>query len=213
MATFTGQEPCIVIDALAEFQLSVMERLNRKFFALRRLAQLLEQIGDVTELVPNIGALIPVEQISLETYQRLADNCPFLGLPPVSDANLAALKARVIEAYANLVARLNNHPHVRMGKVQKFLDRFQGEINAAGAVAEDALLCLQTICDTAAEAGSAFNKVTQADISKQVSLYTQNFVSNGGQVMTEGMRFKQEEVVTAIGHIKELSTSSVVSAQ
>lgn len=36
---------CDAIDALARFQFDVISKLNKKFIGLRRLAQLLEQLG------------------------------------------------------------------------------------------------------------------------------------------------------------------------
>ena len=66
MAVLTGQ-PCQVIDALAQFQYEVVRRLNRKFNALRRIAELLEAVGDLSVIVPNIGDLIPISSITLET--------------------------------------------------------------------------------------------------------------------------------------------------
>jgi hypothetical protein len=78
VAVLTGQ-PCQVLDALAQFQYDVVRRLNRKFNALRRIAELLEQVGDIGVLIPNIAELIPITSITLDTYQRLVENCPFLG--------------------------------------------------------------------------------------------------------------------------------------
>lgn len=211
MALIVNQ-PCQVIDALAQFQYDVIRRLNRKFNALRRLAELLEQIGDVRDLVPNLESLIPVSSISLETYHRLVVNCPFLGLPDVSDENLGLLRQRVVAAYAALIRQLLNHPHLRMGKLQSVLTRFQQDINAAAAVVADYLTCLQTICDTIDTAVSSFNNITQADIQKEVSDYTKFFVQNGGKIMTHGMEVKEQQIVTTIEHIQDLSTDIVTDA-
>jgi hypothetical protein len=189
MAVLTGQ-PCQVLDALAQFQYDVVRRLNRKFNALRRIADLLEQVGDTAVLVPNIAELIPVTSITLDTYQRLVENCPFLGLPDVSVANLGELRMRVQEAYGNLVRKLLNHPHLRMSKLQNILTKFQGDLNAGAAVVSDYLLCLQTICDTIGAVGTAFQNVTQADIQKEIAEYTKNFVQNAGEIMTEPMKAK-----------------------
>lgn len=212
MAVLTGQ-PCQVLDALAQFQYDVVRRLNRKFNALRRIAELLEQVGDVGVLLPNIGFLIPIHSITLETYERLVVNCPFLGLPDVSEANLAELRMKVQEAYGNLVRKLLNHPHLRMTKLQNTLTKFQNDLNAGAAVVSDFILCLQTICDTIGAVGTAFQGITTADIQKEIGEYTKNFVQNAGDVMTEGMKVKAKQVETTIEEIRDLSTETVADVE
>lgn len=209
MAVLTGQ-PCALIDTLAQFQYDVIRRLNRKFNALRRIADLLEQVGDLSVIVPNIGELIPVSSITLDTYARLVQNCPFLNLPETPNSeSLALLRQKVIEAYANLIRKLLNHPHLRMGKLQDVLTRFQNDMNAGAAVVADYLTCLQTICDTIGVAGTAFASVTQADIKKEVAAYAKNFGSNAGRVMTDGMIVKEQQVQTMLDEIRDLSTDTV----
>lgn len=209
MAVLSGQ-PCAVLDSLAQFQYDVIRRLNRKFLALQRLAQLLEQVGDLTVLAPNIGELIPISNITLDTYARLVQNCPFLGLPETpTDESLNLLRAKVVEAYAALIRKYLNHPFLRMAKLQEALAKFQSDINAGAAVVADYLLCLQTICDTIGVIGTAFQNISQADIAKEVSSYTKNFVANAGEVLTEPQRIKVEQVRDTISHIQDLSTDVV----
>jgi multidrug efflux pump subunit AcrA (membrane-fusion protein) len=213
MPILSGQ-PCAVLDALAQFQFDVMKRLNRKFASLQRIAQLLEQVGDLTVLVPNIGDLIPISSITLDTYARLVQNCPFLGLPETPTAeSLAQLRQRVIEAYSALVRKLLNHPFLRMNKLQEALAKFQSDINAGAAVVSDYIKCLQTICDTIGAIGTAFANISQADIGKEIANYTTNFVAKSGQVLTEGQKVKVEQVHTTITEIKALSTDVVTDAQ
>jgi hypothetical protein len=211
MAVLTGQ-PCAVIDSLAQFQYDVVRRLNRKFNALRRIAELLEQVGDVGVLIPNIAELIPIQSITLDTYQRLYENCPFLGLPDVSVANLGELRLKVQAAYGNLVRKLLNHPHLRMTKLQNALTKFQNDLNAGAAVVSDYLLCLQTICDTIGAAGTAFQNITQADIQSELAKYTKNFVENAGEILTEPMKAKAGQVEDTIREIRDLSTDTVTDS-
>lgn len=211
MAVLTGQ-PCAVLDSLAQFQYNVVRRLNRKFNALRRIAELLEQVGDIGVLIPNIAELIPITSITLDTYQRLVENCPFLGLPDVSVANLGVLRMKVQEAYGNLVRQLLNHPHLRMTKLQGVLNKFQGDLNAGAAVVSDYLLCLQTICDTIGAVGTAFQNITQADIQKEIAAYTKNFVENAGEILTDPMKVKAGQIENTIKNIKDLSTDTVTDA-
>lgn len=208
MAVLTGQ-PCQVLDALAQFQYDVVRRLNRKFNALRRIAELLEQVGDIGVLIPNLAELIPITSITLDTYQRLVENCPFLGLPDVSVANLGELRMKVEAAYGSLVRQLLNHPHLRMTKLQNALNKFQNDLNAGAAVVSDFILCLQTICDTIGAVGTAFQNITQADIKKEIAAYTKNFVEHAGEILTDPMKVKATQVQTTIQQIKDLSTETV----
>jgi hypothetical protein len=208
VAVLTGQ-PCQVLDALAQFQYDVVRRLNRKFNALRRIAELLEQVGDIGVLIPNIAELIPITSITLDTYQRLVENCPFLGLPDVSVANLGELRLKVEVAYGNLVRKLLNHPHLRMTKLQGVLTKFQNDLNAGAAVANDFILCLQTICDTIGAVGTAFQNITQADIRKEIANYTKNYIENAGEILTDPMKVKATQVQDTIREIRDLSTETV----
>lgn len=213
MPILSGQ-PCAVLDALAQFQYDVMKRLNRKFASLQRIAALLEQAGDLTVLVPNINELIPISSITLDTYDRLVQNCPFLGLPETpTDESLNLLRAKVTEAYAALIRRLLNHPFLRMNKLQEALAKFQSDINAGAAVVSDYLKCLQTICDTIGAIGTAFSNISQADIGKEIASYTTNFVAKSGQILTEGQKVKVEQVHSTITEIRALSTDIVTDAQ
>jgi len=73
---------CGVIDALSDFQQKVIEAINGKFAALRRLSELLEQLSDLTGFIPDITKLIPLSAIDLTLYETLRAECPFLHLPP-----------------------------------------------------------------------------------------------------------------------------------
>src|SRR3546814_17194489 len=96
-----------------------------------------------------------------------------------------------------------------MSKLQETLIRFQNDLNAGAAVIADYITCLQTICDTIGVAGTAFANVTQADIQKEVSSYTRNYVANAGEVLTEGQRTKVSQVRTTIEEIELLSAETV----
>jgi hypothetical protein len=85
MPVLSGQ-PCAVLDALAQFQFDVMKRLNRKFASLQRIAALLEQAGDLTVLVPNLGELIPISSITLDHLHAPGAELPVPG--PARDAEL-----------------------------------------------------------------------------------------------------------------------------
>lgn len=187
-------DACQVVDTLVAFQLDVLKRINRKFAALRSLAQLLEQLGNLDELVPNIGALIPVIRIDLAIYENLVANCPYLNLPPYTTGDLNQLQVQVTGAYANFFRKLLNHPWNRMGQLQDQMDQFQGEVDAAITDAGDFLRCLQTVCAAGRAVAGQLNSLADADIAKEIGIFAENFAANAGQVMTEPMRIKYQEV-------------------
>lgn len=191
-------DPCQIVDALVAFQMDVLKRINRKFAAMRSLAQLLEQLGDLGDLVPNIGRLIPVVQIDLQTYENLVAQCPWLNLPPATTGDLNQLQAMVTGAYANFFNKLLRHPWNRMGQLQDQLDDFigslQGDINSAVTQTGDFLRCLQAVCAAGKAVVGTLNAVSDADIAKEINAFAENFVAEGGQVLTEGMKIKYQQI-------------------
>jgi len=204
MADNVVNDACQVVDTLAAFQLDVLKRINRKFAALRGLAQLLEQLGNLDELVPNIGALIPVVRIDLAIYENLVANCPYLNLPPFTTGDLNQLQVQVTGAYANFFRKLLNHPWNRMGQLQAQMDQFQGEVNAAITDAGDFLRCLQTVCAAGKAVAGQLNALSNADIAKEIGIFAENFAADAGQVMTEPMRIKYQELQDAQAQLKAL---------
>jgi hypothetical protein len=191
-------DPCQIVDTLVAFNLDVLKRINRKFAALRSLASLLEQLGDVSVLIPNIGRLIPVVNIDLALYENLVANCPYLNLPPATTGDLNQLQAMVTGAYANFFNKLLRHPWNRMGQLQDQLDNFlgqiQGDVNSAMTQSLDFLRCLQTVCAAGKAAIGQLNAIKDADIAAEINKFADNFVSDAGQVMTEGMKIKYQQI-------------------
>lgn len=197
-------DPCQIVDALAAFQLDVLKRINRKFAALRSLAQLIEQLGDLSTLIPNISKLIPIIQIDLAMYQRLAASCPFLNLPQVSTGDVNQLQAMVAGAYANFFNKLLRHPWNRLGLLQSYMDNFQSQINGAFAQAGDFFACLQAVCAAGKAVAGQLNAIADADIGKEIKTFANNFAANAGQVLTEGMKQKYAQIVEAKDQLKAL---------
>lgn len=199
--------PCNVLDALSDFQYDLMNRLNKKFEQLRRLAALLEQLGDLSWLIPNLNALIPVIDIDFDVYNQLAANCPFLGLPgnPVQ-GNLNALRAEVLSAYDNYARKILNHPFMRMGELQNELTKFQTQITGAMTQGQDFIRCLQSICAAGSALQSTVSKLSQTDIEATVSKFTENFVTNAGQVLTDPMKQKYQQATDALSTIQGLGS-------
>jgi|PlaIllAssembly_1097288.scaffolds.fasta_scaffold02449_4 hypothetical protein len=191
-------DPCQIVDTLAAANLEIMRRVNRKFAALRNLAQLLSQLGEVSELVPNIGRLIPVVNIDIQVYTDMQAACPYLNLPPYTTGSLNALQAQVTTAYANMVAKLLNHPWNRMGKLQEEMNQFllgiQSNIDFGLQQSQNFLLCLQTVCAAGKAVAGQLNAFSNADIGKEITTFANNFAANGGKVLTEGMEAKYEEL-------------------
>ena len=196
--------PCAVTDALARMQYDLIRRVNRKFESVRRLAALLMDLGNLSDLVPNIAALIPVVDIDFNTYNQLAAACPFLNLPFPGDASLAELRSKVIAAYANLMKGLLNHPWSRMGKLQEEFDQFTAKVNAVLGQGASYLECLQAACNAVSATGSAFQKVTQAHIQKELTAYGKGYLASAGKVLTDPMQTKYNDTVA----VRSLLTNS-----
>ena len=193
--------PCQVLDCLAAFQFDILRRINRKFAALRGLAQLLAQLINIDQLdhlLASITALVPIIQIDLSMYTAMLNGCPYLNLPPISadisPPDLSALQSLVAKAYADLYNKLLRHPLNRIAKLQAQMDGFQGQINAAFAQANDFLRCLQAICDTGALVASQMEAIAQTDIHKEFTKFTDNFVASAGQVITPDLSLKYAQV-------------------
>jgi hypothetical protein len=203
--------PCSILQGLVNWEMNMLRLLNKKFDALKRLAALLEQLGDISSLLPNISGLIPVANIDISAYTDLQVNCPFLNLPPYSNENIAQLRSKVNAAYADLARMLSALPHLRMGKVQGMLNDFQETINFP--YGEDYIRCLNSICAAIGTAGSLLKGLSQTDIQKELELFGQNFVDNAGQVLTEPMRIKHNEALQVYNQVLDLRDESVQDYQ
>lgn len=203
--------PCAVMQALVDWEMNAIKLLNKKFAALQRLAELIEQLGDVSTLLPNLSALIPVADIDLDVYTSLQVSCPFLNLPPYSNENLAALRSRVNTEYGLLARRLANHPYARLDKVQGMLNDWQNKINYP--YGEDYLRCLNSICAAIGVAGSFVEGLSQVNVANELALFEQNFVQNAGQVLTEPMRIKRDEAFGAYNQVLDLRDETVQDFQ
>lgn len=203
--------PCGVLQALVNWELNMLQLLNKKFAALRRLAALLEQLGDISTLLPNLSGLVPVAEIDISVYTDLQVNCPFLNLPPYSNEDIATLRSRVNAAYASLASTLSLHPYMRMDRVQKMLNDFQETINFP--YGEDYIRCLNSICAAIGTAGSLLEGVRQMDIQHELEAFGRDFVENAGQVLTEPMRIKRNEAMQLYNQVLDLRDESVQDFQ
>lgn len=205
-------DPCQVVDTLAAANLEIMRRVNKKFAALRNLAQLLSQLGEVSELVPNIGRLIPVIRVDIQLYTDIQTNCPYLNLPPATTGSIESLQAQLTTAYAQMVAKLLNHPWNRMGKLQEEMNQFllgiQGPIDFGLQQSQNFLRCLQAVCAAGKAVAGQLNAFSDADIGKEITTFANNFAANGGKVLTEGMEAKYEELQSMKRELIELGADT-----
>lgn len=199
---------CSITDALAEAQFYVLRKINNKFEALRRLSELLEQLGDLKSLIPNISSLVPIVDIDLSTYVNLVSNCPFLGLPPVSETSINALRNRVLSAYNAYMADLLNHPWMRMGELQDQLTKYQQQVNAAFAEGAQYIQCLQAACQAARATGSFLERVSSTDIDNEFARFGTNFVQNGGQVLTATAELKYSQALQTVETLRDLGADA-----
>ena len=181
---------CGVIDALSDFQQKIIEAINGKFAALRRLADLLEKLSDLTGFIPDISKLIPISAIDLTLYENLRNECKFLNLPPSEgdpEQVLGQLRAQVNAAYGRLLGQLNTHPLSRLATLQGKLDEYQQRFNIGALQGTDFMQCLQAACQAvlAVEGTvSSLSNTTASQVRKAAETYIKNTVTDQGKVLT-----------------------------
>jgi hypothetical protein len=201
-------DPCGIMQALVGWEMKVISSLNKKFAALQRLTELLEQLGDIASaLPPTLGVLVPVADIDLDAYTALQVNCPFLNLPPATTEDLNELRSKVNAAYALLARDLLKHPWIRMNNVQKALNDFQQKVNYP--YGEDYIRCLNSICAAINVAGSFLENLKQADVAAELASFGQNFVQRGGRVLSDAQAIKRDEAVQVYNQIIDLRDDTV----
>lgn len=181
-----------------------MRIVNRKFNALRRLAELLEQLGDISSFLPDINKLIPIHMINIDAYANLIGACPSLNLPAVSNADIGQLQSNLNVAYGNLIRKLEKHPWLRMGKVQDQLAKVQAKYNDTLNQGVQFYRCFQAACNAVDTAADFFADISATDFQQEFDDYTQNFVHGNAQVLNQRMTQKRDEVNGTIANINEL---------
>lgn len=201
---------CGVIDILSDFQQKVIDAINGKFASLRRLAELLEKLGDLTGFIPDISKLIPVSAIDLSVYETLRAECSFLNLPPASgdpEQVLGELRAQVNTAYGRLLGELNAHPLSRLDKLQGKLDSYQQRFNMAALGGTDFMQCLQAACQAAVAVKGAVSNLSNtsaAKVAKAAETYLKNMVTDQGKVLSAASQAKVDDFSSVVGGVKDL---------
>lgn len=184
-----------MLDVLAYLQQKIIELINAKFAALRRLAELLEKLADLSAFLPDISKLIPLSLIDLSMYENLRASCPFLNLPPATgpEEAIGRLRSQVYMAYAMIMRALNLSQYLRLGMLQAKLDEFQSKFNLAALGGGDFIRCLQAICATATAIEGTVSKVSKLSptkIANAAKTYVKNMVDDGGQVLSDAAKEK-----------------------
>lgn len=206
----TTQQVCGVVDALADFQQKVIEAVNAKFAALRRLSELLEQLADVTGFVPDISKLVPISSIDLSVYETLRNSCKFLNLPPAEgdpEQVLGQLRAQVNAAYGRLLGQLNLNPLSRMSKLQQKVDDYQQRFNVGALAGTDFMSCLQAACQAVvAVEGTVSNlsNTSPSKVTEQAKTFLKNTVTDQGKVLSAAAQVKVENWQSTRDGVAEL---------
>lgn len=207
---------CGVIDALSDFQQKVIDAINGKFAALRRLSELLERLSDLTGFIPDITRLIPISQIDLSVYETLRAECPFLNLPPASgdpEQVLGQLRAELNTAYGRLLGELNTHPLARLGKLQGKLNDYQSRFNLGALGGTDFMQCLQAACQAALSvqgAVSNLSNVTSSQVQQSAETYIKNMVTDQGQILSSASQAKVDDFNAVRSGLKDLMDIPVI---
>lgn len=201
--------PCAVTGAVAAGYQNAVTAINRKFNALQRLAELLEQLGDISALLEGINpaALIPLYAINFDVYTDLVNACPFLNLPKApSNTSTAQLQAMVGSAYAGMLQKLNLHPFIRLGALQTQMNKVQSSVNESLNTGEQFVQCLAQAC------ASTFGFFVNTNFQQQLDQFKRGYLASNGQVLTQEMQGKLQSVRGLIDNINELmSTAPVIT--
>ena len=204
-----GADPCAVTNAVANDYANSVTAINRKFSALQRLAELLEQLGDAESLLKGVNptTLIPLYAINFDTYTNLVTACPFLNLPKTpSNESTAALQEKVTTAYANMIKRLNLSPFIRMDKLQSQMDKVATDANKSLNDGTQFMQCLQQACATSADVVGFVN-----NFQGEAAQFAKNYLASNGRVLTTLQQQKVSEVRGLIDNLNELMTTAPVA--
>ncbi len=201
----SGAGPCDVMDILANDYFQIIKSVNRKFNALRRLAELIEQLGDLSGFIPDLSKLIPIKNIDLSTYANLKAACPQLDLPDLGIPDVTALQAEVNAAYGRLRDKLLKHPWMRLDALQEEMTNYQSQFNAFANKGTSFMQCLQAGC-AAYQAGSQFfSGLGKLDIEKELTTLFKNTVNGQVKVLNTQMEVKKSQVNDARDQLTVLS--------
>lgn len=207
-----GVSPCVITNIIANDYVNVVTALNRKYNALLRLVELLEQLADITSfLPPNLSSLVPLYLINFDTYTNLVTACPFLNLPPTpSNASTAELQGIVNQAYARFIQMLKKNPLYKLGRLQSQLESLNQQANEILNTGNQYLQCFQQACASAAEVGDFAGHIVETDFNGQIDDYTRTYLANNGQVLNTATQNKVNELNGTIDSINELRTTAPV---
>jgi hypothetical protein len=151
---------------------------------LTRLATLLEQLGDLSLNLPDLG------------LPSLNLNLPGASLP---------CESAVLNACALNVL---NHPYMRLGGLQvqmnAFVQRLTGGFGAGTSASLPGGGLNLALCNSASGASGA--QASAAD-SNTIAVYTQNFITNGGNVLTASQQAKYAQAQTALAALQALGSN------
>lgn len=141
--------PCSALAVLTDYQVSVLDTIGQKFTSLQRLATILEQAGDLADIISPIlqspNLIIPLSALnSVDVYNNIRNACPMLGLPEASADSIYQLQYQMALAYAEIMKKLDLHQYNRMDELQARLDDMVAD--AANALGRDWITCANVLC-------------------------------------------------------------------
>lgn len=205
MPTFLPQGPCAVLQGLNASQFTQLNSVLARMGALRRLAELLEQAGNLLPL-PDLSSFLPLSAVDLGFYNLLRTSCPSLNLPPASIPSLTTLQNQVNDAYSQIIQGLINHPWSRMGKFQALIDGAIAQANALlNAQDSDYVSCISALC----QGPRVFANLPDATVAAAHQTYN-NTIRLGGsfsQVLDAQKQAKLDQITTGVNLLNTLKTT------
>jgi len=188
---------CSGLAALVELQHQILAKINGKFAQLKRLARLLEDTLDISQIIPNPADLLPSIDATLALYNELRSSCPLLNLPAPSTGALDDLRSKLNLAYNNLLQKIDNHAWSRMDELQNKMDELLNK--AASYTNNDWISCAQSICAQMESPTKDRWARTLSDFKSQLNVPGKAF-----SVMNTGQKAKAEQIKELRTQIKAL---------
>lgn len=190
---------CRLTSSALVDQFQTINQLNKKFYALRRIGELMATAANPLAIIPGITTLLPIKSINLALYENLRAHCPALNLPSGVDG-LLKLQNELAKGYNRIMGMLFNHPWNRLSWLQRQMDRITCQSLVDPSKIQGWLNCANAACMTAAGLPDALRN-QQASLNE----FNQNFVSNPTGVMTQGMAQKNQQVKDLITYVDGLT--------
>ncbi len=118
---------CYPLELIQFYLADLIQRFMRKYNQIKRIAEQLENLGDIFPPLPDISGFVNAFEVSdLGVYDKIREACPELGLPSIGGSG--SFLDSLVKAYQALADMLKFHPFAILGELLGLLDGLITEI-------------------------------------------------------------------------------------